>query len=83
MPGKRSPNQRLVAFPLDEDLLSMVDEARGPISRSQFIRDALAEHLGLPNAIAEPPDRAGKKANPLPRKAVDYGELIKRKRKQP
>ncbi len=51
MAGKRSPGQTLVAFPLDENLLLEIDAARGRVSRSQWIREAIGEKLlgmGIP-----------------------------------
>jgi hypothetical protein len=49
---------------MDSDLLGEVDTARGRVSRSQFIREAIAEKLramgvSVPEDIVYPPDRAG------------------------
>jgi hypothetical protein len=61
VPNQRSPGQKLIAFPLDEDLLAELDRARGHMNRSQFIREALAAKLGVQSSdIIAPPDRAGK-----------------------
>jgi hypothetical protein len=80
VPGQRSPDQKLIAFPLDEALLDEVESARGAKSRSQFIREALTHYLhhelgvqvreGLQNA----PDRAGKKHRPK----VNYRDNLKK-----
>lgn len=37
--------QRMVAFRADADILQMVDENRGDLSRSQFIRRAIRTRL--------------------------------------
>lgn len=37
--------QRIVAFRADADILQMVDENRGDLSRSQFIRRAIRTRL--------------------------------------
>lgn len=57
MPGKRSEGQRLVAIPMDSELLNLMDKKRGPKNRSQFIREAIAKMLGLPSEAAHAPDR--------------------------
>jgi hypothetical protein len=70
VPGQRSPDQKLIAFPLDEALLDEVESARGAKSRSQFIREALAHYLHhelgiqVKKGIENAPDRAGKKHSP-------------------
>lgn len=63
--ASRSPGQKLVALALDEPLLNSIEQARGGISRSQFIRDAIAakleaEGIRLREDATAPPDRAGK-----------------------
>ena len=78
MPNQRSPGQKLVAFPVDEELLTELDQQRGKLSRSQFIRDALAEYLqslGVPvrEEIVSPPDRTG----PRNKKPVSYKESLR------
>lgn len=65
MPNQRGPGQRLVAFPLDEQFLAEIDEARGSQSRSEFVREAIYRLLKekgrhLPAAVVKAPDRAGK-----------------------
>lgn len=60
MPNQRSPGQKLIAFPLDGELLAELDKVRGSVNRSQFIREALAAKLGIKLDIAVAPDRAGK-----------------------
>jgi len=90
VPNSRSPGQKLIAFPLDEELLSALDSARGPLNRSQFIREALAAKLGLAGHALQQataaPDRVGKggpkekgKAGLKGRSASD----LKLKRKRP
>ena len=57
MPGKRSEGQRLVAVPMDSELLDLMDKKRGTKNRSQFIREAIAKMLGLSPEITHAPDR--------------------------
>ena len=66
MPNQRSSTQHLVAFPVEKELLDIVDRQRGRESRSQFIRDALAaylERMGIrvDDSMVAAPDRAGKR----------------------
>jgi hypothetical protein len=81
VPGKRSKDQKLIAFPLDEHLLAQVDVARRGKSRSQYIREALAHYL-LDDAsmiVSEThisaPDRAGKGGRH--RRPINYKEELK------
>lgn len=65
VPGQRGRGQTLVAFPLDEELLAALDQARGPLSRSAILRKALFDHLRakgyqLDESLIAAPDRAGK-----------------------
>ena len=60
MPGQRSKGQKLIAFPVDSHLLSLMDDARGARNRSQFIREAITKMLGLPANLAQAPDRVQK-----------------------
>jgi hypothetical protein len=62
MANVRGKNQTLITCPIDADLLEELDGARGRISRSQFIREAIAEKLrGMGLDVSEdivfPPDR--------------------------
>jgi hypothetical protein len=57
MPSKRAPNQKLIAFPIDDELAGLMDRARGTMNRSQFIRDAIARMLGVPAEMGRAPDR--------------------------
>ena len=57
MPSKRAPNQKLIAFPIDDELAGLMDQARGTKNRSQFIRDAIARMLGVPIQMGKAPDR--------------------------
>jgi hypothetical protein len=66
MPNVRGANQTLISCPMDADLLSEIDGKRGRKSRSQFIREALAEKLkslgiAVPDSLIYPPDRVSKK----------------------
>lgn len=56
----RSPGQTLIALALDEAFLASIDENRGTMNRSQFIRESLAKYLGLSMVHAAAPDRAAK-----------------------
>jgi len=63
--NQRAAGQTLIAFPLDEKFLKEVDSARGDISRSAFVREALRNYLtaqghSIPKDLAAAPDRAGK-----------------------
>jgi len=67
MPNVRGKNQTLITCPMDSDLLREIDCARGRISRSQFVREALADKLrGLGLTVREdivfPPDRVSVRA---------------------
>ena len=70
MPNQRGKNQTCIAFPLDGELLRLVDEARGVENRSAFIRSAIVTELGrrgigVDPLLAYPPDRT---------KVVRYGQ---------
>jgi hypothetical protein len=65
MPGKRADGQILIAAALEQDMLALMDSTRGGRSRSQYLREAIAEKLALqgfkiPAFWINPPDRAGK-----------------------
>jgi len=64
MPNVRGENQTLITCPMEAELLQEIEGARGHSSRSQFIREAIAEKLrGMGYKVREdivfPPDRAG------------------------
>lgn len=86
MPNQRSPGQKLIAFPLDAELLEELDRARGTMNRSQFIREALAYKLGVDDSsLKDAPDRVGKGG---PKKTVNYRDELrsdraKTKKKKP
>jgi hypothetical protein len=61
---KRSAGQTLIGVAIDESLLVQIDKARGELSRSAFVRQALGKYLGLSGAITQAPDRAGKGGRP-------------------
>ena len=56
---KRSDGQVLVAFALDQQLADEIDSKRGALSRSAFIRVALARLMGMKDDVARPPERIG------------------------
>lgn len=64
MAKKRSAGQTLIGVAIDESLLAQIDRARGELSRSAFVRQALGKFLGLSGAITQAPDRAGKGGRP-------------------
>lgn len=73
MANKRASGQALLGFWADPELALRVDAARGHSSRSQFLRDALAEKLAnlgidVPRGMVVAPDRAGKGGQPSHRK---------------
>lgn len=49
-----------LGFKADPALVEMLDQGRGSVSRSQFIREAVAEKLDVPLSHASAPDRKGK-----------------------
>lgn len=64
MPNVRGENQTLITCPMDAELLQEIEGARGRKSRSQFIREAIAEKLRamgfkVSEDLVFPPDRAG------------------------
>lgn len=61
----RSEGQIIVSLSLSEDLVREVDAIRGGLSRSAFMREAVAALLkskgkAVPESILRAPDRAGK-----------------------
>lgn len=61
----RSRGQSFIGAWFDEEFLKKVDEARGPVSRSQFLRDAMRQKLtDMGYAVSShetlAPDRTGK-----------------------
>jgi len=63
MPGKRSDGQTLIAAALDAEMLALMDSMRGGKSRSQYLREAIAEKLEgmghkIPGEWINAPDRA-------------------------
>lgn len=52
-----------------------MDRARGDKSRSQFIREALAEQLGMKGNVVKAPDRVGKGRKPRPVTDVTLNEV--------
>ena len=62
MPGIHSRKTKLLGFYADREVVRRIDEARSVTSRSDFLRDALIEHLrGLgirvPDRLRRPADR--------------------------
>ena len=75
MPGGHNENTKLLGFFADKELTSKVDEARGGVVRSQFLREAVVEYMikrgvDVPDHLKHPPSRAGK-GGPKP-KTVSY-----------
>jgi hypothetical protein len=69
--NQRHPNQRLVAFALDAELLGALELARKSSGqdRSAYIREAIVEKLQaldaeLPSTLKDAPDRTGKTYRP-------------------
>ena len=79
MPGNHDPNKfKLIGCWVDQDFLAQVDNARGELGRSQFLRDALAEKLQAEGIMimrdkVRAPDRAGKS------RPVSYGKIKRQK----
>jgi hypothetical protein len=66
--------QQLIALRVDSKLLAEIDDKRGRLSRSEFLRNAVYAELQemgstLPASITAAPDRAGKGGRP--KKVVD------------
>lgn len=81
MPGKRSKGQKLIAIPLDEDLLKLIDESRGHESRSAWVRAAIAGLLAeqgynIPDGLARAPSRDGVGGRPKSTAAGNKVELL-------
>ena len=62
--GKRSPGQKIIAFPADTKLLGLLDRV-AKANRSKFVRDAIVEKLiamgyNVPSEYIETPSRIGK-----------------------
>jgi hypothetical protein len=53
-----------ITITLPEELLAAVDDARGRMGRSEFLRLALAEKLGMGDELVAAPDRVGKGGRP-------------------
>jgi hypothetical protein len=65
MPNQRASGQTLIGCHVDANFAAEIDRARNGKSRSDFLREALFEHLKslgyrLPETIKYAPDRAGK-----------------------
>ncbi len=48
-----------MSFALDEKLIAEMDQKRGALSRSAWIRVAIVRMLGLNDDVARPPEREG------------------------
>jgi hypothetical protein len=60
MPNQRARGQKLLTLPASEDFIRAIDEnfeALGYDNRSQFIRDAIAEKLGISKKLTRAPVR--------------------------
>lgn len=65
MPNQRANGQTLIGCHVDANFAAEIDRARNGKSRSDFLREALFEHLkslgySLPETAKYAPDRAGK-----------------------
>jgi hypothetical protein len=74
---KRSDGQVLMSFALDEKMIQLMDQNRGALSRSAFIRVAIAKHLGISEDVARPPEREGlsKGGKPTHKKLPQTAEI--------
>ena len=85
MPGQHSDNTKLLGFYADLSLAKQIDAARGPVARSQFLREAVVEYMvskgvDVPESLIHPPDRAGKGGR---KKSVVYKIARHKKLKSP
>lgn len=72
MPNQRSPGQKLLNLPVNEEFLSGLDAGvvqSGAASRAAFVREAIAEKLKslglkLPDGLTQAPLRLGKGGRP-------------------
>ncbi len=69
MPDQRAAGKSLVGCHVDAAFLAEIDRARGGKSRSDFLREALYEHLKalgiqIPERLKHAPDRSGKGGRP-------------------
>ncbi len=65
MPGGHDPNTKLLGFYAHTDLVAKVDEARGNQARSDWMRDAVCDHIEaqgikIPAYLRRALDRTGK-----------------------
>jgi hypothetical protein len=68
MPNQRAKDQVMIAFALDEALANGLDAARGGLSRSQFIREAIGNLLrGMGYAVPEKATHAPDRTRPYGR----------------
>ena len=68
MDETRTNTQKLLTLHVDEVMFEAVEQARGRVNRSQWIREAIAEKalregVKLPEMAIYPPDRARKGGN--------------------
>lgn len=74
VPTPRTNSQKLITLHVDAALFDAVEQCRGRVSRSQWLRDAILEKLKsqgieLPEEVALAPDRSGK-GGPRPKPKV-------------
>jgi hypothetical protein len=74
VPGDHSKQTKLLGFYADLKLVSKVEEARGDLARSQFLREAVVEYMvsrgvPVPKELRNAPDRTGKGG---PKQKVSY-----------
>ena len=72
---KPDVSQKRISMTIGPSLLSAVDAARGTMSRSEFIRECLAEKLILDESFVAAPDRVGKGGAPTHKKNRRIPEL--------
>lgn len=81
MPSKRRKGQTFLGFQAAEELVQLIDSARGYDDRSLFLRKAIANHLkekgfSVPDDLIYPPARTGNRDNKY--KAGKEDEIIEK-----
>jgi hypothetical protein len=69
MPGKRADGQILIGAALDAGMIATMDKLRGGVTRSQYVRQAIAEKMQaegykVPQEWIYAPDRTGRGGRP-------------------
>ena len=73
--GHDTENQKMIGFWCEREFLELINRERGPLSLSQYIRQALLEKLKAVGVSVDPeiamaPDRAGKGGRKAKPKAI-------------